>query len=564
MESRNAIEHLKDCFKNPPASSRTAPLWVWNDLMTEEIIDFQLKELKDHGFGGAFVHPRPGLITEYLSEEWFQKWDYALQSAKRLGMKLYIYDENSYPSGFAGGHVSSQLPDCLSISATCNLKHISEIKSGSGSGNGWFVDNNFLKAYACHIAEGDKENIKLTQDLTNIPQEQWYKYGEWFMILELQDPQTTTWLGEFANVNLLRPEVTEAFLETTYEAYYKKFGQYFGKDIPAIFTDEPAITVSRLYNSGRKNVLPFSYWFASEFETRNGYNLFEYLPALFKDVKCEWFKKDVQKIRYDYYCTVQELWTENFVKPIAEWCSKRGIAWTGHYLEHHWPFAAAAAVSPCIMSNYEYHQWPAIDMLMTYLLKNEATDLLLITILELKSAANQFGKERTLCETYGAGGWDSTMEDYKRIGDWLMVNGVNFINQHLTYGTVVGARKRDHPQSFDWREPWWDDYTELNDYTARVSTMLIQGKATQRILVLHPTTTGFLISPEGEEGNIFAGNIVTNPDMRSYLNLIQRLTDEQLDFDLGDEYILERHAIASDGHLILGQQCYDVILVSGI
>jgi len=77
------MEDIRRYFKDPPASHRTAPLWVWNDLMNKEQIAFQLKELKNHGFGGAFVHPRPGLITEYLSDEWFDMWGFALKTASK-------------------------------------------------------------------------------------------------------------------------------------------------------------------------------------------------------------------------------------------------------------------------------------------------------------------------------------------------------------------------------------------------------------------------------------------------------------------------------------------------
>ena len=54
---------------------------------------------------------------------------------------------------------------------------------------------------------------------------------------------------------------------------------------------------------------------------------------------------------------------------------------------------------------------------------------------ELSSVANQLGMKRTLCEVYGAGGWDLRFEDMKRIGDWLEVLGVNTLDQHLSYVT---------------------------------------------------------------------------------------------------------------------------------
>ena len=48
---------------------------------------------------------------------------------------------------------------------------------------------------------------------------------------------------------------------------------------------------------------------------------------------------------------------------------------------------------------------------------------------------------RTLCEAYGAGGWDLRFEDMKRIGDWIYVLGVNTLDEHLSYITIRGTRK---------------------------------------------------------------------------------------------------------------------------
>jgi hypothetical protein len=73
--------------------------------MTNEMIDFQMKEFKNTGTHMVFIHPRPGLITEYLSNEWFELVKHTVDKARELDMKVWLYDENSYPSGFAGGHV---------------------------------------------------------------------------------------------------------------------------------------------------------------------------------------------------------------------------------------------------------------------------------------------------------------------------------------------------------------------------------------------------------------------------------------------------------------------------
>ena len=79
VRSMNDVQSL---FKNPPIEYRTAPLWVWNDNVTEEQIDQQLADFKEGGMGGVFIHPRPGLITSYLSDEWFSLCKYTVQKWK--------------------------------------------------------------------------------------------------------------------------------------------------------------------------------------------------------------------------------------------------------------------------------------------------------------------------------------------------------------------------------------------------------------------------------------------------------------------------------------------------
>ena len=49
-------------------------------------------------------------MTEYLSDEWMSLYRYSIDECVKAGMNVWIYDENSYPSGFAGGYVPEQMP----------------------------------------------------------------------------------------------------------------------------------------------------------------------------------------------------------------------------------------------------------------------------------------------------------------------------------------------------------------------------------------------------------------------------------------------------------------------
>ena len=110
-ETTDSFSTLEAQFSNPSPEYRTAPFMVWNGKVTEIEIDRMLKDFKDAGCGGAFIHPRPGMITEYMSDEWYSLYRYAVDKGKEMGLDIWIYDENSYPSGFAGGHVPEDMPE---------------------------------------------------------------------------------------------------------------------------------------------------------------------------------------------------------------------------------------------------------------------------------------------------------------------------------------------------------------------------------------------------------------------------------------------------------------------
>lgn len=491
--------------------------------------------------------------VSYLDDAYFHAWKKALETAKKLGLKLNIYDENSYPSGFGGGHVSCELPDCLSESIRYQVFSEEEMDFQEEKQD-WLGDYDTILVYACDKSDG---KMVFRQDVTDLPREQWKGKGQYFAVITHLESQTAGWLAGYADIDRLRPEVTGKFLEKVYDAYAAHFQDDFGDTIQAIFTDEPALPGSTVYGRGGEGTLPINRWFAYEFQKKKGYDLVKVLPCLFED----WDGYDNTKIRHDYYEVTQELWAENFLTPIQNWCKEHHLPFTGHFMEDGWPKPYYCVVSPSVMSSYEYQDWPGIDLLLTKRLKDEAWEVQQISMLEVMSAAHQFGKERVFCEAFGAGGYDSGLKDYKRISDYLFVNGINYINEHLTFTSYVGARKRDHPQSFDWRQSWWEDYTILNDYIGRLSAVLSYGESLERILVLNPTMTGY-IYPRNEDSSQLVHNILAKePDMRPFLQMLQDLRRLQWDINLGDELIMKRHGKAEDGKLKIVKQTYDVVIL---
>lgn len=100
-------------FRNPPEGYRPMPFWFWNDRIEEDEITSQMTRMKEQQVEAFFIHARHGLQTPYLSEEWFARIGHVLREAQRLEMGVWLYDENNFPSGYAGGRVLAEIPRIL-------------------------------------------------------------------------------------------------------------------------------------------------------------------------------------------------------------------------------------------------------------------------------------------------------------------------------------------------------------------------------------------------------------------------------------------------------------------
>ena len=81
---------------------RVLPFWSWNDKLNREELRRQIDCFAAAGCGGFFIHSRVGLVTPYLSREWMELVKEACVYAREKGMTAWLYDEDMWPSGYAG------------------------------------------------------------------------------------------------------------------------------------------------------------------------------------------------------------------------------------------------------------------------------------------------------------------------------------------------------------------------------------------------------------------------------------------------------------------------------
>jgi len=497
---------------NPPADYRAAPLWDWNDKITKEEIEFQMTKFKEGGIGGVFVHPRPGLVTEYLSEEWHQLYDFTVEMAKKLDMRVWIYDENSYPSGFAGGHVQDRYPD--------SYKH------GTGLG--------------CKITENlaDTAGLEVVTILTKPSANSTY------YIFHVTHPSKSWWYGGFPYVDLLYAGVTDTFKSITMQGYEKYNKEDFGTTLKGIFTDEPNLEAAK----GPGTLLRWTPDLFEQFQKRWGYDLKTNLISLIEE------SGDWMKVRHDYFTLMLELFLDRWAVPWFDYCEKNNLDWTGHYWEHGWPYPGDGIDEAAF---YMYHQMPGVDMLgrsydaagMEGQFGNTRA------CRELGSAANQSGWNRRLSETWGGAGWQISFAEMKRLVDWEVVLGVNFVNPHLSYFSMQGVRKFDYPPSFSYQEPWWGSFSLMGDYVGRICMAMSAGEQINKTLVIQPNTTAWMYhSATKNHKAIYELS-------KTFKSFIQNLEAQQLEYDLGSEQVLKRFGTSDSKGISLRERSYNRFII---
>jgi hypothetical protein len=493
-------------FKNPDAIWRGAPFWSWNDKLDEKEIIWQIRSMKKAGLGGFFMHARVGLITPYLGKEWMNMIKTAVKEAKKQKMYAYLYDEDKWPSGFAGGLVPAKNPD---------FRH---------------------KYLVCLEREENIADLKLIKKL-KIKNQDYYFYLR-------TCPSGNTWFNGYSYVDLLNPDVTDEFIRTTYDAYKKVCGKEFSKVVPAIFTDEPSI--GHYSGESYRFILPWTDDFPNYFKRKNGFNILNHLPSLFFKVD------DYKKIRHAYWKAVTEMFVSNFTKRIYMWCEKNNLPFTGHFMcedtfssQIHWIGSA--------MPHYKYMQWPGVDHLGWHIHGVNHPPLHL-TMKQVSSVAHQFGKQRVLCELYGVSGWDLTFEGQKWIGDWEYVLGVNLRCQHLALYSLRGCRKRDYPPSINYQQRWWKYYPKVENYFARLGYMLTRGSFVSDILLLHPISSAACVYSDNEKKE-------ADGLFNDFLNISYWLSELHMDYDYGDEFIIRDDGKIKDNKFIINKMSYKVVII---
>lgn len=503
---------------------RAKPFWAWNGKLEEMELRRQVRLMSQMGFGGFFMHSRCGLDTKYLSEEWFKCINACVDEAEKLDMQAWLYDEDRWPSGAAGGLVTKN-PEYRQRHLKLNVFHDNDAFTWSG---------NTLAVFKAGL-RGKKASkiIRLTKkSLTETLQK-----GEALLVFSVEISEPSSWYNGYTYLDTLSHKAVREFMRVTHEAYRKKCGKYFGR-IPGIFTDEPGYGWPH----------PWTDSLPKEFKKRYGYDILDHLPELFYDLEGQ----SVSMAKYHYFDCLTFLFVNAFARQIGEWCDKNKLIHTGHVVDEDSLSHQTAGCGSC-MRFYEYMQAPGMDLVTE-------TRRIYDAAKQVSSAARQFGRKWRLTETYGCTGWDFSFSGHKALGDWQAALGINLRCLHLSFYSMLGEAKRDHPASIFYQSTWWKDYRKVEDYFARINVVMTKGTEIRDLLVIHPVESMWLL---------YRYDVKMSDEMQKYNQMLFQLRDsllkENIDFDYGDEDILARHGkVIKNGSapcLRVGQAEYKAVIV---
>lgn len=493
----DAIHALINDTKDRSIEHGSIPFWSWNDKLDPEELRRQIHVMKKLQMQGFFMHARGGLETEYLSDQWFDCINACIEEGKKCNMQAWSYDENGWPSGFAGG---------LLLKDPKN--HAKYLKMETS--NSYKEDENALGIYRIR----NQKLKKVTEDAGP---------GPYYIVRAFRDG---------ALVDTFDKGVTEKFLELTHQVYKDRVSEEnFGTAMPGFFTDEPQYY---RWATVWSDVIP------AAFQKDYGYSVFSGLPALFLDFD------GAEEFRFDYWKLCHKLFIEHWVKPVYEWCDRNHCQLTGHGVEEN---SLDGQMWCCggIMHFYEYEHIPGIDYLCRTIWDDVASR-------QLGSVCEQLGKKKALSEMFGCCGWDVTPLELKRIAERQYVNGVNLMCQHLYAYSIRGQRKRDYPANYSEHLTWQKDMALFNQYFNHLGFLLSRGRERVNTLVIHPIHSAYLNYKRED------GHSIEDLEEKFHA-LSDLLSQSHVLYHWGDENIMAEKASVEGAEIRIGQCSYKNLIL---
>ena len=304
-------------------------------------------------------------------------------------------------------------------------------------------------------------------------------------------------------VDYLDAESVGKFYDLTYEAYRKALGEHFGTTIDSAFYDEPTF---HWIGGGRAWTPRFN----ETFQSRFGSSPVTLYPALWEDIG-----PDTAAARNALFGFRATLFSEGFIKTIADRLAQHGVPLTGHVDQEE--IVNPVGLCGDLMKALEYQPIPGLDQIFKY---GRGSKMYKI----VSSAANNYDRTLVMTEVYGAEGRIAVDVLYREAMDQA-AKGVNLFVPHAVWYDASPGQVTFEPE-LSHRDPLYGPaLPAYNQYIGRLQGLLqAPGRHVADIAVLYPIAS--LQAAYHFDGPLkpYDGGVV--PEEADYMDVGERLALE--------------------------------------
>ncbi|MBR5444522.1 MAG: hypothetical protein IKV57_00265 [Clostridia bacterium] len=528
----------------------------------QRVVRAVLEDVRAKGFGGVVTNVNWDHAYLRDEEEWMiLRW--LVQTASEMGLRVWLYDEQGYPSGGAGGLTLEEgNPDWQAQGLAMKA-----VTFAPGETISIPFPKGHTAVYAAYAWKTDSLDTLTEEELFH-PWKSFDLAGQADLTAE-NDADVPVTAAVFYRkpayegthaihntfesrryIDISNKEAVAAFLENTYRPYAEKLTGA-GK-IEAIFTDEPSYMAPYInfgaYPRPRDafdesmELLPTVSWgtdVPNRFVSTWGYDLRSRVYCLFTGRG-----KKAMQVRQQFYAVLSDLAEQNFFAQISDFCALHDLPFSGHILLED-DMRYHPAYEGNFFSLLRHMHIPGIDMLhgVPEKIRTDAFTPKLVS-----SIAHTYNRPHVMSEISAfAQGNQVTPAQFYGTMTTQYVLGVDRFNSYFSKHFLEAP-----------------EYARYNTAVSRIDQVMGGGRHISGTAVYYPIETVQADTmPHGGE-QIYSWmhrNPLATACWNSVRDTTYTLLDHQLDFDFLDLEALEKCALGDGFFTSTGGEEFRVLVI---
>lgn len=544
--------------------------FYWQRGDHTQLIPQQIQRIYDSGCRAFCVESRPH--PDFVGETWWRDMDLILAEAKKRGMKVWLLDDDAFPTGHAAGMIAKAHPELRQWELI--ERHIDVVGPATDVSiifDEENAENIFIGAYAYKrnadfLETCQYDGICVTDKIKghylhwDIPE------GVWRVFFYYKSRRG----GRKDYIDMINPDSVRVLIDAVYETHYDRYANYFGNTFAGFFSDEPEFG-NQVFGKERFDfgfyearigkhslALPWNETLLARMTEKLGYDPIPHLNLL-------WYEDDQNgdrqmNIRHAYMDTVTELYSECFNKQIGDWCRAHGVMYIGHIIED----------MNCHLRSGVGHYFRALrhqdmsgmDIVLHQVMPGMADYIHTVTCSTGTGAGSFYHyilaklcsslahltphmQGRAMCEVFGAYGYGEDSVLMKFLMDHLFVRGVNHFVPHAFSSKFPDG---DCPPHFgaEGHDPSFEAFSALMRYSNKVSHLLSD--------TVHKANAALLYHVDGEWASRYGNASNMEPAATALL-------DGHIDYDIVSLDMLREDATVEEGKLKIHREYFDCLIV---